>query len=90
VQRSLRIPFRHKLRGGVSKALLRDAFADPLPASNSRLPKKGFNAPLALWMRERLDAYFDQHMSRPAVEKQEILNWNYLQRLHADRGRAMT
>jgi asparagine synthase (glutamine-hydrolysing) len=84
VERSLRTPFRYKLRGGVGKALLRDAFADLLPESNSRLPKKGFNAPLALWMRKRLDTYFDQYMSRPAVEKQEILNWDYLQRLRAD------
>ena len=84
VQRSLRTPFRHKLRGGVGKALLRDAFADLLPESNRRLPKKGFNAPLALWMRERLDTYFDQHMSRQALEKQGILNWDYLQRLRAD------
>ena len=84
VQRSLKTPFRHKLRGGVGKALLRDAFADLLPEANSRLPKKGFNVPLALWMRERLDTYFDQHMSRPGVEKQGILNWDYLQRLRAD------
>jgi asparagine synthase (glutamine-hydrolysing) len=84
VQRSLRIPFRHKLCGAVGKALLRDAFADLLPESNSHLPKKGFNAPLALWMRERLDTYFDRHMSRPAVENQGILNWDYLQRLRGD------
>jgi asparagine synthase (glutamine-hydrolysing) len=81
VERSLRVPFRYKLRGGTGKAILREAFADLLPEANQQLPKKGFNAPLAVWMRSRLDRYFDEHMSRAAVARQGVLNWDYLQLL---------
>jgi asparagine synthase (glutamine-hydrolysing) len=55
-----------------------------LPASNQELPKKGFNAPLALWMRNRLDAYFDQNLTRPAVERQRVQNWDYQEQLRAE------
>jgi asparagine synthase (glutamine-hydrolysing) len=81
VERSLRVPFRYKLRGALGKRILKDTFADLLPECNQKLPKKGFNAPLAVWMRGCLDNYFDQHMSRAAVERQGILNWDYLQLL---------
>jgi len=81
VERSLNVPFRYKLRGGQGKAILRETFQDLLPECNHQLPKKGFNAPLAVWMRSHLDSYFDEHMSRAAVERQGILNWDYLQLL---------
>ncbi len=81
VERSLKVPFRYKLRGGNGKAILRETFQDLLPECNQQLPKKGFNAPLAVWMRNHLDSYFDRHMSRAAVARQGILNWDYLQLL---------
>jgi asparagine synthase (glutamine-hydrolysing) len=58
VEVALNLPFEYKLRGRRSKAVFRDAFAEMFPEAARRLPKRGFNAPLALYMRE-LDAYFD-------------------------------
>jgi asparagine synthase (glutamine-hydrolysing) len=84
VERSLRVPFCYKLRGSNGKVILKDLFSDLLPESNRRLPKKGFNAPLAVWMRDRLDGYFDQYMSRAEVERNGILNWDYLQGLRQE------
>jgi len=55
---ALNLPFALKLRGGATKAVLREAFAPLLPPGHGRRGKRGFNAPLALWM-ETLDAYFD-------------------------------
>lgn len=81
VEHSLRIPFEHKLRGGKGKAILKEVFADLLPEENIRAPKKGFNFPLAVWMRDHFDDYFDRHMGQPQVEHEGILNWAYIQLL---------
>jgi asparagine synthase (glutamine-hydrolysing) len=81
VEHSLTFPFRNKLRAGKSKAILKEAFADLLPAENSKAPKKGFNFPLAIWMRDYLDQYFDRRMSREEVERQAIFNWDYIKLL---------
>lgn len=84
VEQSLRIPFRHKRRGGEGKIILREAFADLLPPANQGLPKKGFNAPLALWVRDRLDGYFDRYLTPQAAQRQGVFNWDALQRLRAE------
>lgn len=81
VAHSLTIPFYYKLQRGKSKIILKEAFADLLPATNRRAPKKGFNVPLAAWMRDRLDRYFDQNMSRSEIERQGIFDWEYIQLL---------
>lgn len=81
VEHSLQIPFSEKLNGGRGKAILKDAFSDLLPQENLKAPKKGFNFPLAVWMRDEFDKYFDLHMSRSEVERQGILRWDYIQLL---------
>ncbi len=53
-----RLPLRFKLRGRQGKVLLRRAFADLLPASIQKRPKRGFGAPIEAWLRDEL---------RPAV-----------------------
>jgi asparagine synthase (glutamine-hydrolysing) len=58
VETALNLPFGYKLRGSRTKAIFRDAFAEMFPPAAAKLPKRGFNAPLALYMRD-LDAYFD-------------------------------
>jgi asparagine synthase (glutamine-hydrolysing) len=58
VETSLNLPFSYKLRGRRTKAVFRDAFADMVSPEQAKLPKRGFNVPLAIYMKE-LDAYFD-------------------------------
>jgi asparagine synthase (glutamine-hydrolysing) len=58
VESALNLSFAYKLRGGRTKAVFRDAFTEMFPEAAAKLPKRGFNAPLALYMRD-LDAYFD-------------------------------
>jgi asparagine synthase (glutamine-hydrolysing) len=58
VEAALNLRFGYKLRGRRTKAVFRDAFTEMFPEAAARLPKRGFNAPLALYMRN-LDAYFD-------------------------------
>lgn len=45
-----RLPRRHKLRGLEGKRILKEAFADRLPASVVRRKKKGFGMPVARWL----------------------------------------
>jgi asparagine synthase (glutamine-hydrolysing) len=81
VERSLRIPFERKLNKGRGKAILKETFADLLPEENRNAPKKGFNFPLAVWMRDRFDGYFDRYMDQESVRRDGILNWEYIQLL---------
>ena len=62
-------------------ASTRGAFADLLPPANANAPKRGFNFPLAVWMRDYFDKYFDTHMDRDYLRAQGILNWDYVQLL---------
>jgi asparagine synthase (glutamine-hydrolysing) len=84
VEHSLNTPFNFKLRNGKSKAFLKEAFADLLPAENAAAPKKGFNFPLAVWMRDYFDKYFEQHMRQEYLQQQGIFSWDYIQRLRLE------
>ncbi len=66
---SLSVPFHHKLQGRRTKALLRDTFASFFPREVARAPKKGFNAPLAMWMLKTFDSYFDVERDGSARER---------------------
>jgi asparagine synthase (glutamine-hydrolysing) len=81
VELAFRIPFGMKLRGGESKSILRRAFADLIPEENLRIPKKGFNVPLGVWMRTKLDRFFEERMPRSYVEGEGIFSYDFLQQL---------
>jgi asparagine synthase (glutamine-hydrolysing) len=81
VEHSLGMPFSYKLRSGAGKVILKEAFADLLPPANATAPKKGFNFPLAVWMRDYFDKYFDAYMGREELAKQGIFNWDYIKLL---------
>lgn len=81
VEHALAMPFDYKLKAGNSKRILKDAFADLLPAENARAPKKGFNFPLAAWMRDHFDSYFEREMTREKVQADGLFNWDYIQTL---------
>jgi asparagine synthase (glutamine-hydrolysing) len=75
------LPFDYKLKSGNSKRILKETFADLLPAENLHGPKKGFNFPLAPWMRDHFDSYFDRQMTRESVHVNGLFNWDYIQTL---------
>jgi asparagine synthase (glutamine-hydrolysing) len=50
VEFAMSIPAREKLRGGVTKRLLRDAMRDRLPESVLRRGKHGFGSPIRTWL----------------------------------------
>lgn len=64
-----RLPVRHKLHGLKRKYLLKKAFADLLPAEILHRNKRGFQIPVAAWLRGRM---------RPLME--DLLNENHLRK----------
>jgi asparagine synthase (glutamine-hydrolysing) len=93
VELSLNTPFAYKIRPGVPKTLLNDAFSDFFPSAVRTAPKKGFNAPLAHWIVTVFDSYFEAsqssgHPLRAQMGddvgiswREGILNWNFIERL---------
>jgi asparagine synthase (glutamine-hydrolysing) len=102
VEMSLNAPFEYKFRNGESKAILIDAFAEFFPSDARHAPKRGFNAPLALWAAKLFDPYFEASFlsSHPlrkrlgddvgAAWNDGILDLNFIQQLrlqHRERRR---
>ncbi len=63
VEITLNAPFVYKIRNGGSKAALVDAFKEFFPPEARNAPKRGFNAPLALWAGKLFDPYFDASLN---------------------------
>jgi asparagine synthase (glutamine-hydrolysing) len=81
VEHAHALPFDYKLKSGNSKRILKETFADLLPAENLKAPKKGFNFPLATWMRDHFDTYFEREMACEKVRADGLFNWDYIQTL---------
>jgi asparagine synthase (glutamine-hydrolysing) len=54
------IPAGLKVAGGIGKAILRDALGDLLPLEILRGPKRGFSAPVAMWLRGPLRSFAEE------------------------------
>lgn len=81
VEMSLGIPFSRKLHKGTSKFILKEAFKDLIPHEIMHGEKRGFVPPLAFWMREILDGYFETQMTRESVKRNGIFSWDMIQAL---------
>ena len=67
------LPDAFKLRGGRTKAILRDAFADLVPPEIDRRPKTGFGVPLDAWFRGELrDFVRDMLLGRSAASRNYV------------------
>src|SRR5262249_26597941 len=76
-----RLPDRFKLRGRVSKAILRDAFADLIPPDIDRRPKMGFGVPLGTWFRGQLRDYVRDVLLAPGAMYRDSLSGSFVERL---------
>ena len=96
VEYAAALPDEFKIRGRVTKAILRDAFADLLPEPVNRGPKKGFGVPLDAWFRHELRdftrdtllapsaclrSYVSRYFVRRLLEEQEASRANHGHRL---------
>ena len=67
------LPDSFKLDGRRTKAVLRDAFSDLLPAEIDRRPKTGFGVPLDAWFREELRDYVRDQLLGSSAASQPYL-----------------
>jgi asparagine synthase (glutamine-hydrolysing) len=68
------LPAELKIRGGETKVILRRAFGDRLPARIVERPKRGFDLPLASWIRGPLKPLVSDLLTRPKLERWEGLD----------------
>jgi asparagine synthase (glutamine-hydrolysing) len=59
VEHAMRLPARYKLRGFKSKYILKKVMGNRLPHRIIHRLKSGFNAPIAIWMRQSLRGEID-------------------------------
>ncbi|MFI5212900.1 MAG: asparagine synthase (glutamine-hydrolyzing) [Gemmatimonadales bacterium] len=69
-----RIPPSLKLRGRVTKAVLRDAVKDLLPPEVLRARKAGFGAPTDYWLARELQPMVDDLLSPERVRRRGLFN----------------
>lgn len=79
-----RLPIDMKLRGFTRKWLLRKALDGALPDSILRRPKKGFNIPVALWLRSDLRELMMDTLSPARLKRNGWLNAQAVQKLMDD------
>ncbi|MFH1645291.1 MAG: asparagine synthase (glutamine-hydrolyzing) [Candidatus Omnitrophota bacterium] len=84
VEASFRMPSSFKIQKNDTKVILKEAFRDLLPKDIFSAPKRGFCAPMAVWIDKYLDFYFDQTLSASYVKKQGIFDFNYIQNLRKE------
>jgi asparagine synthase (glutamine-hydrolysing) len=77
----LSMPFATKLRRGRTKIALRRACSDLLSPDHAAMQKKGFVAPLAIWMRDGMDKYFDRYMPKKRIQQLGVFDGEYIQKL---------
>ena len=73
------LPDRFKLDGRRTKAILRDAFADLVPAEIERRGKMGFGVPLGTWFRGNLREYMRDLLLSPAARYREMLSGSFVE-----------
>lgn len=79
-----RLPIRHKLRGFKRKYLLKRAFADVLPPEILHRNKRGFQIPVADWLRGRLRPLLEDMLAPDRLRQQGLLSPQAARRLMDD------
>ncbi|MBS4022125.1 MAG: asparagine synthase (glutamine-hydrolyzing) [Dethiobacter sp.] len=76
------IPAKFKIRGGLTKYLLRQAFAGIVPPAAVNRPKRGFPVPTRVWLRGKLGRQAAEIVSAPEVGR--YFSRPYIQKLLSD------
>jgi len=65
VEFCLKLPPEHKMKGGVSKRVLRESVHDVIPeAVRNRVDKQGYSSPVAKWAERELKEFFAENLER--------------------------
>jgi asparagine synthase (glutamine-hydrolysing) len=80
VEMTATMPPELKINGRTLKYALKKALAPTLPASILHRKKRGFGAPMGAWLKQELAPLMSGVLSREAVERRGLLNWDVVQR----------
>jgi len=72
------LPKNLKLKGGVSKTILRKYLKENLNNETYKTPKKGFTVPMALWIKNDLKSLILDTLNEDTIKKLGFLNYEYL------------
>ena len=72
------LPNHYKLDGRTTKAILREAFADIIPAEVQRGAKKGFGVPIDAWFRTELRDYLRDNLLGPSARLGSYVDQGYV------------
>lgn len=78
VELAFNMPARFKLRGAKKKLILKEAFADMIPAELYRAPKHGFNAPVGKWLRKELKPQLTAFMDPDFLAGQGLFDRDHI------------
>jgi asparagine synthase (glutamine-hydrolysing) len=84
VEAAAAMPASLKVAGGVGKRILREAFADRLPAEIFARPKRGFELPVAAWLAGPLAAQLRAATDPIRLRRQGLIEPEVVQRWQAD------
>ncbi len=76
------IPTAYKIKGGLTKYLLRQAFKDLVPPAAVQRPKRGFPVPTRVWLRGPLAKEVAELLNDPELGR--YFNRSYIRMLLAD------
>jgi asparagine synthase (glutamine-hydrolysing) len=98
VELAARMPMEHKIKGNVSKWILKETFPDLIPEPIRNRPKMGFGVPLDSWFRNELQpllndvltskrclerGYFKPHAIQTMIEQHQQKQMDHSSRLWA-------
>lgn len=85
VEYAFRVPAEQKMRNGVTKAILRDAFVGVLPEGvRTRKDKMGFVAPERVWLAQELQSWAHELVTSPSFQSRAYFAVPQIQQALAD------
>jgi asparagine synthase (glutamine-hydrolysing) len=73
------VPPEMKIKGLTKKYLLKKAFKNILPEDILNRKKRGFTAPLSVWLRDELTSYLRSIISKEKILKTGLLRWEKIE-----------
>ena len=81
VELSLNLDDRLKVKGGVTKYLLKEVLYDYVPKELFDRPKWGFSIPLEKWLQKELRYLIEDYLSPQAMASSGVFNPSYVEQL---------
>jgi asparagine synthase (glutamine-hydrolysing) len=82
VEFALNLDENLKIKGNVSKYLLKELLYDYVPKSYFDRPKRGFSIPMHIWLRHDFKAYAEKYVTKEMCERYGIVKWDYAQKIY--------